>query len=57
MIGGGLYASIGLFYDKFGSYRGAFIMGIVLYAVAGVLGAISINQNRKLQARFQNADI
>ncbi|AVM68539.1 hypothetical protein C3V36_04330 [Lachnospiraceae bacterium oral taxon 500] len=57
LIGGGLYASIGLFYDKFGSYRGAFIMGIVLYAVAGVLGAISINQNRKLQARFQNADI
>ena len=52
LIGGGLYASIGLFYDKFGSYRGAFVMGIVLYAIAGILGAISIDKSRKMKERM-----
>lgn len=51
LIGGGLYASIGLFYDKLGSYSGAFIMGICLYIAAGILGAISINRSKKLRAK------
>ena len=55
LIGGGLYASIGLFYDKFGSYRGAFVMGIVLYAIAGILGAISIDKSRKMKERMGEA--
>lgn len=43
LIGGGLYSSIGLFYDKLGTYKGAFIMAIVLYVAAWVLGSIAIN--------------
>lgn len=49
LIGGGLYASIGLFYDKLGSYRGAFILGIVFYAVAGLLGTVAYNKSCTLQ--------
>jgi len=48
LIGGGLYSSIGLFYDKLGSFRGAFFMGIGFFAVASILGCISINQSEKL---------
>lgn len=48
LIGGGLYASIGLFYDNFGTYRGAFGMAIVLYTCAGLLGSIAIVRSRKL---------
>lgn len=43
LIGGGLYSTIGLFYDKLGSYSGAFLMGIVLYTLAGMLGILSVN--------------
>lgn len=48
LIGGGLYSSIGLFYDKLGSFRGAFIMAIGFYIVASILGCISMNQSQKL---------
>ncbi|MBC5580287.1 MFS transporter [Anaerofilum sp. BX8] len=43
LIGGGLYSSIGLFYDKLGSYTGAFIMAIALYVGALVVGALAIS--------------
>lgn len=49
LIGGGLYSSIGLFYDRLGSYGGAFLMGIVVYAAAGVLGMISVNRSNRLR--------
>lgn len=49
LIGGGLYSSIGLFYDKLGSYRGAFIMAIGLYVAAGLLGAVAINKSQKMK--------
>ena len=49
LIGGGLYSSIGLFYDKLGSFRGAFIMGMGFFTVASILGCISINQSEKLR--------
>lgn len=49
LIGGGLYASIGLFYDNFGTYRGAFVMAIILYACAGLLGSIAINKREKMK--------
>lgn len=47
LIGGGLYSSIGLFYDKLGTYRGAFIMAIVCYVTAAFLGSLSINSSNK----------
>ena len=50
LIGGGLYSSIGLFYDKFGTYAGAFLMAIVLYFIAMVIGITANNfsvANRK----------
>ena len=49
LIGGGLYASIGLFYDKLGSYRGAFLLAVIFYAVASILGMISIDKGRKIR--------
>ena len=49
LIGGGLYSSIGLFYDKLGSYQGAFIMAAVLYIVALILGFIAIDMSRRKQ--------
>lgn len=49
LIGGGLYSTIGLFYDKLGSFGGAFIMAIGFYTVASILGCISMNQSEKLR--------
>lgn len=51
LIGGGLYSSIGLFYDKLGTYKGAFLMAIVLYTAAWILGSIAINaRDRQIKA-------
>lgn len=47
LVGGGLNFSIGLFYDRLGTYRGAFVMATVLYILAGLLGALAINVNNK----------
>ncbi|HJC48919.1 MAG TPA: MFS transporter [Candidatus Lachnoclostridium pullistercoris] len=49
LIGGGLYSSIGMFYDKFGSYKGTFIMAIILYAGAMMIGmtALSVSERNK----------
>lgn len=44
LIGGGLYSTIGMFYDKGGTYRGAFLMAIGMYIGAGILGTVSVNQ-------------
>lgn len=52
MIGGGLCFTIGLFYDLTGTFRGAFIMGMVLFAIAGILGYIAINMSRKIQKQL-----
>lgn len=49
MIGGGLCFTIGLFYDLTGTFRGAFVMGIALFVMAGILGNIAINMSKKLQ--------
>ena len=49
MIGGGLCFTIGLFYDLTGTFRGAFVMGVVLFVMAGILGNIAINMSKKLQ--------
>ena len=51
MIGGGLCFTVGLFYDLTGTFKGAFVMGIVLFALAGVLGNIAINMSKKLAAK------
>lgn len=48
LIGGGLCFTIGLFYDLAGTFRGAFVMGIILFALAAVLGNISLNMRKKL---------
>lgn len=55
LIGGGLYSSIGLFYDKLGSFGGAFIMAIGFYTVASILGCISINKSNKLNEKLKQA--
>ena len=47
LIGGGLYSSIGLFYDKLGSYSGAFTMAIALYIGACIIGFIAISLGEK----------
>mgnify|MGYP003935459933 CR=1 FL=1 len=47
LVGGGLYSSIGLFYDKLGSYNGAFIMCICLYIGALILGSLSLTLSEK----------
>ncbi len=49
LVGGGLNFSIGLFYDKLGTYKGAFIMAAVMYIAAWILGAWSINVSSKSQ--------
>ena len=48
LIGGGLCFTIGLFYDLTGTFRGAFIMGIVLFAMAAVFGNIALNMRQKM---------
>lgn len=55
LIGGGLYSTIGMFYDKTGTYRGAFLMAIVMYAVAGALGTISVNQSDRRHKKLLQA--
>jgi MFS family permease len=47
LIGGGLYSTIGLFYDKTGTYRGAFIMAIVLFVTGSIFGILSIDLNKR----------
>ena len=49
LIGGGLYSSFGLFYDKLGTYRGAFLVAIGTFIAAGLFGAVAINQSKKLR--------
>lgn len=49
LIGGGLYSSVGLFYDRLGSYQGAFIMGAGLYIAAALIGFAAINMSKRHQ--------
>ena len=53
LIGGGLYSTIGMFYDRSGTYRGAFLMAIGMYIGAGILGTVSVNQSRKLREKLE----
>lgn len=53
MVGAFSFSSIGLFYDLGGSYKGAFIMAIVLYFVALVIGSIAINMGKKIMLRYK----
>ena len=52
LIGGGLYGSIGLFYDKGGSYCGAFILAVGLYIGALFLGSFAVS--RRATAETEN---
>lgn len=49
IIGGGLCFTIGLFYDLTGTFKGAFVMGSVLFAMAAILGFVAINMSKKLK--------
>ena len=49
LIGGGLYSALGLFYDKLGSYRGAFLLAIVLHVGALAVGAAAVSRGEKLK--------
>lgn len=57
LIGGGLYSTIGLFYDKLGSFRGAFLMAIGFYAVASILGCIAMDLSQRRNAIQTTAKI
>lgn len=62
LIGGGLYGSIGLFYDIGGTYRGAFIMAILLYVIALLIGDGAVCLGKQLRQgktqlqRFADSD-
>ena len=47
LIGGGLSFTIGLFYDKTGTYRGAFIMCIGMFIAALITGSIAVNMAKQ----------
>ncbi|MBQ8995147.1 MAG: MFS transporter, partial [Oscillospiraceae bacterium] len=49
LIGGGFAFTIGWFYDFGHTYRGAFILGPVLYIIALVLGIVAMNISEKRQ--------
>ncbi len=51
LIGALSFSSIGLFYDKGGSYKGAFIMAIGLYAAAFAAGSVAINMRKRIFER------
>lgn len=51
MIGAFTFSSIGLFYDKGGSYRGAFIMAIGLYLAAFLVGAVAVDLGKKYREK------
>lgn len=51
MIGAFTFSSIGLFYDKGGSYRGAFLMAIGLYIVAFLVGSVAVNLGKQYQKK------
>ena len=51
MIGAFTFSSIGLFYDKGGSYFGAFLMAICLYIAAFVVGSAAINMGKKYKEK------
>lgn len=50
LIGALSFSSIGLFYDLGGSYMGAFLMAIILYGLALVIGSVALNMSRKLRS-------
>ena len=47
LIGGGLFSSLALFYDKLGSYKYMFAFCILLTAIAFVLGTVAANKGKK----------
>lgn len=55
MVGAFSFSPIGLFYDVGGSYRGAFIMAMALYAGALVVGCVAIGKGKKLIAQTSKA--
>lgn len=49
LIGGGLYSAIGLFYDRLGSYQGAFMLAMVLYTGAMIIGLAAVSSGQRLR--------
>lgn len=47
MMGAFSYAPIGMIYDRTGTYRGAFWLGIVSFALAVVFGSMAIDLSKK----------
>lgn len=56
LIGGGLYSSIGLFYDKLGSYKGAFLTAGFLYLGALALGTAAVEMSKRQRERILNKE-
>ena len=53
LIGGGFAFTVGWFYDFGHTYRGAFILGPILYIAALVLGVIAIDLTKKFRNKQQ----
>ena len=51
LIGGGLFSTIGLFYDRLGSYKGAFIMASVLFVLAFLVGSVATKRAESLKTQ------
>lgn len=47
LIGGGLCFTIGMFYDKTGTYAGAFLMCSALFLLALITGSVSVSMAKK----------
>ena len=56
MVGALSFSSIGLFYDKGGSYRGAFLMAICLYLAAFLIGSAAIAGGKRLALKKNDTD-
>ena len=56
MVGALSFSSIGLFYDKGGSYRGAFLMAICLYLAAFLIGSAAIAGGKRLALKKNDID-
>lgn len=51
LVGAFSFSPIGLFYDVGGSYKGAFILAMVLYVLAFAVGCTAIQRSKKLVTR------
>ncbi len=52
LVGALSFAPMGLFYDKVGSYKGAFILCMAMYAAGLIFGSIAVAKGKKLKVEY-----